>query len=333
MQTTALAIKAPWSTQLRKVDLAEPGPGWVRLRIRACGICGTDQTAAVEAADWSPVGHEIAAEIEALGPNVANLTVGQAVVVESSSYCGTCPTCRDGRVDLCIKAPNIWGQAAMGMSERMLCPAVACVPYDGLDPWEACLAEPVGVALDMVQVADIRLGQSVCVVGPGPIGLAAVALARHRGAARLVCLGTTRNPRRLDTARELGAETATWDGKAVPEALRRGFDHVLMTAPTGCIVPGLDLLGFGGTETFIGIGHGDSQISFNANDFHFRKLQLRASFAAPAIYFPAVLRLMRAGIVPAAKLVSHRFPLSQADRAFAACRDGKDATLKVVIEP
>ena len=335
MHTSSLRIRAPWNSELRMVELAPPGPGWVRVEVEACGICGTDLTAAASRAkDWEAVGHEIAGRIAELGSDVSGLAVGQRVALESGSFCGRCPSCRDGRVDLCYsRAPNFWGQAAMGMSGQMLAPAVCCVPYEGLEPWQACLAEPVGVAYDLVRTAGIEMGQSVCVVGPGPIGLAAVALAKHRGAATLVCLGTAGNPERLGIATQLGATTAVWDGRSVPDALAKRFDHVLMTAPTACIAPALGLLAYGGIQSFIGIGEGDGTISFDANDFHFRKLQLRSSFAAPAIYFPAVLRLLAAGIVPAELLVSHRLPLARAAEAFALCRERKDSTRKIVIEP
>ena len=84
-----------------------------------------------------------------------------------------------------------------------------------------------------------------------------------------------------------------------------------MTAPTQSIAPGLALLAYGGEMTYIGIGTGASMIQFDANDFHFRKLQLRASFASPAVYFPAVLRLLQAGVIPGERLISHRFGLDE----------------------
>jgi len=329
-------VRAPWRVELRQVELPdEPPAGWVLLRVAACGICGTDLTAAAEkAADWHPVGHEIAGVIERLGHGVKGLAAGQAVALESASFCGRCELCRDGRVDLCAKAPNFWSQPAMGFSDAMHVPADCCVPYEGLSPEAACQAEPGGVAYDMVRTADVQMGDRVCLVGPGPIGLAAVALARHRGASRLLCVGRASNGRRLALAGELGAETLATDAPLDSLAdLKRRFDHVLVTAPTGCLVPAMALLAYGGVLTYIGIGTGDATVRFDANEFHFRKLQLRASFASPAIYFPAVLRLMRGGVMPAESLVSHTFPLERIAEAFALCRDRKQETVKVIIKP
>lgn len=135
-------------------------------------------------------------------------------------------------------------------------------------------------------------------------------------------------------AAELGSETLAFDGNlAELRDFHRQFDHVLMTAPVEFIEPALSLLAYGGEMTYIGIGTGPGRIGFDANDFHFRKLQLRASFASPAIYFPAVLRLLNAGIIPGKKLVSHVFRLEQIADAMITCRDRKSEVLKVVVKP
>jgi len=337
MHVRSVYVKAPWQCEVRDVQLPALKPGWARIRVEACGICGTDQTAAVSGAkEWEALGHEVAGVIEELAPGVTTFTVGQKVVLESASFCGVCSVCRDGRVDLCHdKAPNFWGQPAMGMSDRFMVPAACLVPYEGLSAAEACLVEPAGVAYDLIKTADIQMGDRVLLVGPGPIGLAAIALAKHRGAARLIAVGTKTDGLRMQTARELGAETraSTAPDFADLGDLDRQFDHVLMTAPTSYIAPALRFLAYGGEMSYIGIGTGSGMISFDANDFHFRKLQLRASFASPAMYYPAVLRLMAAGIIPAAKLISHRFPIERAPEAFGVLKDQRDTALKIVITP
>jgi len=334
MKVPALYVRPPWEPELRALELPDvPPAGEVLLRVDACGICGTDlTTAGRKAKDWQALGHEVAATILAVGSGAPHLSPQQTVVLESSSFCGRCELCRDGRVDLCRKAPHFWGRPAMGFSTHMLVPASCVVPYAGLDPAVACLAEPWGVAYDLVKTADIQMGERVCLVGPGPIGLAALALARHQAPARLVSVGRSSTARRQEIAARLGAETRTVDGPLDREKeLAGAFDHVLLTAPTACIPPALSLLAYGGRLTYIGLAEGSGAITFDAENFHFRKLQLRASFASPAIYFPAVLRLLAAGILPGAELVSHRFPLRDAGDALVLCRERKPETLKVVI--
>ena len=309
-----------------------PPPGWLLVRVEACGICGTDLIGAVSVRTPKAFGHEIAGTIQKVGHGVTGLENGQRVVLESASFCGRCDDCRNGRVDLCNKAPNFWGQPAMGCSEFMLAPACCAVPYEGLTPQVAALTEPAGVAYDMVKVAGVQLGDRVCVVGPGPIGLMATALVRHAGATRLVCIGRSHSVKRLAVARQLGAEPLACDGSLSDlRELGKQFDHVLMTAPPQFIPPALSLLAYEGKLTYIGLAHGEATITFNADDFHFRKLQLRASFASPAVYFPRVLSLFTAGILPGQTLISHVFPLSRIADAMLTGRDDKTGTIKIVV--
>lgn len=336
MKTRSAYMKSPWQFELREVTLPDAPPvGWALVRVEAAGICGTDLTAAAQdAGDWAAFGHEVAGVLEALGPGVEGLRVGQKVVLESSSSCGRCDLCRNGRTDLCNKAPGFWGQAAMGFSDFMLAPACGIVPYDGLSPEVASLTEPAGVAYDMVKVAGVQLGDRVCIVGPGPIGLMAASLAKSAGAVRVVCIGHSHSEKRLATARDLGAEAVACDG-AIEDLkdLAGQFDHALVTAPTSFIPPALGLLACEGKLTYVGIGRGGGTIRFDANDFHFRKLQLRASFASPAAYFPRVLSLMKAGIIQGERIVSHTFRLADIGKAMLAARDDKRSTVKVVVRP
>ncbi|MBA3686097.1 MAG: alcohol dehydrogenase catalytic domain-containing protein [Planctomycetes bacterium] len=328
-------LRAPWQVELRKIELPDAPPaGHVLLAIDACGICGTDLTAAKSGAkEWSPVGHEVAGTIAALGAGCpSHLVPGMTVVLESSSFCGHCAICRNGHSDLCNRGPSFWQQPAMGIGEYMITPAIGVVPYTGLDPVIACQAEPVGVAIDLIMTAGIALGDRVCVVGPGPIGLSAAAMALRSGALRVLTIGCSRHGDRLAFARSLGSEIlasdAPLDGIA---ALKHQFDHVLVTAPTDTIAPALALLAVGGRLTYLGIGTHDGMISFNAHDFHFRKLQLRASFASPALYLPLALDLMRQDIIPGKRMASHVFDLDRVGEAFATCADPKQGALKVVV--
>lgn len=335
MRTRAAYMKPPWQFELRDVELPDvPPPGWIRVKVGACGVCGSDLNGAVGHADWHSFGHEIAGTVDAVGHGVAGLATGTTVALESASFCGRCELCRNGRVDLCTKAPAFWGQPSMGFADYMQAPACCAVPYEGLSAEEACLVEPMGVAFDMLKTAGIRMGESVCVVGPGPIGLGAAALARHQAASRVVVIGRDQAKARLAVARSLGGDVRPMHGSlADMHDLHGQFDHVLLTAPPELIEPAFALLAYGGELTYVGIATGDARITFDANRFHFRKLQLRASFASPAMDFPAVIKLMRAGIMPAKSLVSHRFALADITKAMLTCRDDKTGAVKVVVTP
>ncbi len=335
MKTRAGYLQAPWQCELRTIDLPDtPPPGQLLIRVEACGLCGTDLSSAKTSKEWQPFGHEIAGIIEQVGTGIDHLKVGQKVALETSSFCGHCANCRNGRTDLCNKTPQFWNNPAMGFSDFMLAPACCAVPYDSLTADIASLAEPAGVACDMVKTADPALGDRIAIVGPGPIALMAIPLLFRHGAKEVVCIGRSSSLRRLDVAQALGAKTEIVDGSlAEQKNLARQFNHVLVTAPVDIIPSALSLLAYGGTLTYIGIGTSSGTISFDANDFHFRKLQLRASFASPALYFPLALDLLKTGIIPGERIISHRFVLADLPAALALCRDGQEPTVKIIVNP
>ncbi|MFD0716564.1 zinc-binding dehydrogenase [Paenibacillus sp. GCM10027626] len=337
MQIRSAFLKSPWNCSLRTIDLPDYVPDeHVLIRVEACGICGTDLSNAEDKlGDWQPFGHEIAGVIERLGEHCPGLNVGDRVVLESSSYCGRCDICRSGRVDLCNKAPQFWmAGPSMGFADYLFAPACCVVRYDGLTPEAASLAEPAGVAYDMVKTADIQHGNRVCLIGPGPIGLMAIPMALRSGADQVVCIGRSSTRPRLEAAAQLGAKPVACDRPLTeyPE-LQQQFDRILLTAPVQVIPEALSLLAYGGILAYIGIGSGSGMISFDANDFHFRKLQLRASFASPALYYPIVLKMLKNGTIPADLIISHRLPLSGIEEAMTMCREEKAKTIKVVIVP
>ncbi len=109
----AAFVKSPFKFEIRDVDLPSLKPNDVLLKIKASGICGTDlHTARTEPKTGMTFGHEIVGIVEQIGSNVENVEVGQSVLVESGSFCGTCEDCRNGRVDLCHdRAPNVFIRA------------------------------------------------------------------------------------------------------------------------------------------------------------------------------------------------------------------------------
>jgi L-iditol 2-dehydrogenase len=334
----AAYLQVPFQFEIREVPMPEVRDGWALVRVEACGICGTDLHYARHLATrWQGFGHEVAGVVAAAGRGVAHVKAGDAVVLESGSYCAVCANCRNGRVDLCNNAPNFWNNPTMGFADYILAPAQALVPYDAtrLTPEVACLAEPLGVALDSVFTADIPLGSEVLVLGLGPIGLMMLPLVRMRGAAHIYA--ANRSGRRLEVARLLGADTVIQTSETPLAGYpfrKQGVDRALVSAPPAAIVEAMPAMRYGGIIAFIGIEFGEgARISFDVNDFHFSKLQLRASHAAPALYFPTCLQLMMDGHIDGAALVSHVLPLARIDEAMQLVRDQREAVVKVVVKP
>jgi L-iditol 2-dehydrogenase len=333
----AAFIRAPFEVQLRQVAIPKVRDGWALVKVRACGICGTDlHLARSQAKDWQTWGHEVAGEVAQAGRGVAAVREGDWVALESSSFCGRCDQCRNGRVDLCSRAPRFGQAGVMGFAEYVLAPHESLAPFTGLDFAVACLAEPLGVAMDMVRTAGIGLGDETLVLGLGPIGLMSIPLALRQGAGRLYAANRS-GGRRVELARRFGADEVFLTGEQPLDGrLFRtgGVDRALVSASPRLLPATLALMNPGGVVAFIGIEHGPGGvISFDANDFHFNKLQLRASHASPALYLPLCLQLLKDGQVDGPALISHTLPLERLAEGLQLLRDQREQTLKVVITP
>lgn len=338
----ALWGKAPFQFDLREVPTPAPGVGEVLVRVAGCGICGTDlHFLRAMNRDWSPLGHEISGRVEEVGSDVNRLRVGDTVIVENNTGCGVCDACKNGESRYCR---NIWTfmNDQAGIGDYVCIPEASLQKYIDLTPPQACLAEPLTVAIDVTLRADIPLNGEVAVWGAGPIGIMACQIAKLRGARRVFLIGSPRdNPRnrfRLELAQEFGADvTINGNGDAVDEiksATHDGVDRVLMTAPPVAIPDALRACRFGGIIALIGLEeHTGETVALDINAFHFQKLQLRASHAIPNHYFPIALDLLARRVINADRLVTHVFQLNEFARAFETANHPDERVGKVVIEP
>lgn len=314
----------------------------VIVRVEACGICGTDLNVL---RDWegdpTPLGHEIAGEVVEIGELVTTVKPGDKVVVEDCSMCGVCQNCKDGRPEHCSNMVFLEDQPGMG--EYLSVRDVSLVKYDGLDSVSASLAEPLAVSLTAVKNARIPLGGSVVVLGAGPLGLMAAALARLQGAAFVGITGLVGdNPRekaRLELGTNLGCDVVIEVGKqSVKEEIHsffpRGVDRVIVSAPPTSLYDAIDIVRFGGIITYFGLDlGGKNTINLDVNNMIYHKITLIPVFAAPALYFPTALSLIKSGLVKADQFITHRFPLEEARKALRGTLEGSLPVIKGVMIP
>lgn len=188
MQSRGLFGKKYLDIQQRVRDIPPPDEDHVIVRVRACGVCGTDINFVRDwPEDFQPLGHEIAGEVVETGKNVTTVKAGDSVIVEDCTLCGVCEECKSGQPQLCRNLYNLEGQPGLG--EYLSVRFQSLDRYEGLDPVAACLTEPLAVALTAVLNAQIPLGGSVAVLGPGPLGLMAARVARLQGAGRVIITG------------------------------------------------------------------------------------------------------------------------------------------------
>jgi threonine dehydrogenase-like Zn-dependent dehydrogenase len=288
------------------------------------------------AREWEPFGHEFAGVIEKAGDNVRHLCVGDKVVLETSTFNPLSKSSRNGRVDLDKDIINYMvPRDSMGFSEYTLAPAALCVKFDKMSFIEGSMIEPLGVAVDMVKTAEIGLNDDVLIVGIGPIGLMAVQLAKASGARKIYAAGLSKAPVRAELAKKFGADEIIYtDINDIRQYAyeRGGVDKVLLTAPPAMIEPCTHTLNMGGILSFIGIAYGEGVMaSFDSNLVHHRKIQIRASDAVPALYFPMCIDLVESGMVDLKSLVSHTFDLKDTVASLEAYIKNPKTAVKAVM--
>ncbi|MHC4123904.1 MAG: zinc-dependent alcohol dehydrogenase [Planctomycetota bacterium] len=339
MKSKCLFGKKLLDIQTKEVEIGPPDEDHLIVKVHACGICGTDINFV---RDWEdepmPLGHEIAAEVIEVGKNVKTVKAGDKVIVEDCSMCGVCENCKCGNPQFCREMYDMENQPGMGeyMSVRFNC----VDKFEGLDYKSACLTEPLAVSLTCVLNAQIPLGGSVAVLGPGPLGLMAAKLAKLNGAGFVAITGLAAdNPRekaRLDLASKFGCDMVIETGKQnVEEQIKKkfpnGVDRVIVTSPPQSMYDALKIIRFGGTITFIGLHFGGKNvIDLDINEMIFNKITLTPTFAEPAINFPVSNRLIRDGLIDADALITHTCTFDTVKDTMQAVIDGSQPIIKPV---
>lgn len=310
----AAYVRAPFQFAIRVVEAGAPGDDEVLVDVRSCGVSGTDQEAArVSAREWRPFGHEVAGVVAAVGRRVTDLKIGQKVLSGASEATGP----------------------AGGFAELTIVPAPSVVPFEGISFTAAALVSTLGVALELVEAAGIRIGDDVLVVGAGAVGLMALRLARSRGARRLWVAQRTGARRRQDLALEMGADEilpVEEDTRWVWSFPRGGVDRVIVTSPPSVLPHALRICRDEGTVAFVGTGYGESsRVEIDATDFRCRGLTLRGTRGARPELLGRCVDLIRGGMINAERLVSHTFQLEELPQAFRILRDDRQNRVKLVM--
>lgn len=332
--TRAAYVKTHYRFELRERSVPDPAPGEVQLQIAACSICGTDLSIAGKTAKrWSLFGHEVSGVVTQVGAGVTRFQPGDHVALDSSAPCGECDLCRAGFPLECTNVQSYWGKS-MGFADYMVAPQQQVFAAGELPAVVACLAEPLAVSIDMTAVAEVGPGDRVLIIGPGPLGLLAIPECRRRQAERIWMAGRSHSVARMEAAATLGAEPIFVDKTDLRKVDfgRRGVNKILLVAPPSEIPLAAQIGANGCIISYIGIAsdkHG--VIRFDADTFHFRRQQLRASMASPGTRAQAALDLLRSGEFDPQLVLSARFPLEEIAAAMVQQRDDKRNAKKMVM--
>jgi len=328
--------------EVRELSLGPCGPDEVRIRNVAAGVCGTDihiYHGEKGSADVKPpvvLGHEFSGIVEEIGSAVTTCKVGDLVTVDPNIYCGRCDACRNGKKQHCANLVAVGVNFNGGFAQGCKVPQsqVFSLPA-GIDPEEAAFAEPLACCLHGIDLAQIRPGCSVCVIGGGTIGQIMVQLARLSGAG-LVGLSEPFAKRR-EIALTLGADFVIDPMNEDPaESFRRqsgkdGADVVIeCVGKTVATAQAFALAAKGATLLLFSVPSLDATYPLPLFDLFSKELKVIGSFINPDTHQRAV-NLIASGRVHVKPLVTHRFPMGQVEEAIAMQQSSE--SIKVLVKP
>jgi 2-desacetyl-2-hydroxyethyl bacteriochlorophyllide A dehydrogenase len=307
----SLVLQQPGSLAWTEAPEPVPGPRDARVRVRRCGVCGTDIHALAGKQPFFSyprrLGHELCVEIVS-APKGSGLSPGDLCAVETYFFCGECPACRAGKTNCCKNLKVLGVHIDGGHAPRMTVPADKLHRSAKLSPEQLALVEPLVIGAHGVERASLRAGEPVVIVGMGPIGLAAAIFAKAAGA-NLVCVDVQSDRLRFacDTM-QLGRGIPA--GDSLVSNLQKHFGQLpsVVIDATGNATSmrnAFQLAEHGGRIVFLGLFIGE--LAFDDPNFHRRELTLLASRAGLTGTFCEVIRLMEAQEVDVLPLITHRF--------------------------
>ncbi len=348
MMMKAAVLEGKLECRYEDVPRPKPAAGEALCRVKAVGICGTDMELYRGTMPFLEMGlakyplipgHEWSGVVEEVGEGVRGLSPGDRVTADVSIGCGGCVSCKRGLYNLCNnrREVGISGGKDGAFAEFITMPKAFLykVP-DHVSFDEAALTEPTATVVKAIQKTPIRLGDIVLVIGDGPIGLLGMQAARCGGAGHLIVAGL--QEWKLKIAGELGADRVvnvneeslcqvvmdTTDGT--------GVDYLIEASGSAeAIGQALSLARSGGVINVVGI-YETAIPNYDMSDVVLRDISVIGSVASPNAY-EATIRLIASGRIKTAPCISHRFALSEIDRALEVQQKLPAERLKILLYP
>jgi threonine 3-dehydrogenase len=346
MRALRKTIAGP-GAELVVIPVPNPGPGEVLIRVDAASICGTD----LHIHRWDhwaqgriktipmTFGHEVAGIVVAAGPEVHHLRPGTLVAAEGHLFCGFCRLCRTGRMHICENLRILGVDVEGGFAEYLVWPERNCWEVDPRIPPEvASIHDPFGNAVHTV-FADGDAGDvatAVAILGCGPIGLFAVGITRACGARTVIAVEP--NEFRQSLAKQMGADLVVDPTREDPVAAvleatdGHGAEVVLeMSGIAAVIGQGTRMLARGGRMSLLGLP--SEPVTLDLTDQVIFKEARLLGVTGREIYrtWQQTTTLLATGMVDAAPVITHRFPLERFEEAFEITASGRSG--KVILLP
>jgi len=318
------------------------------IKVKACTICGTDIRLFHHGHKHLRFprvpGHELSGEIVEVGDKIKRYSIGQKVAVAPAVPCGSCYYCRRGMQSMCLNLRAIGYHYNGGFAEYMLVPEDAvrngCVNLlpSNLTFEEAALAEPLACAINGQELSHIGLGDTVVVVGAGPLGCMHIQLARANGATKLILIELVES--RINFAKRLVKPDVIINpscedviARVKEETEQRGADKIIVACPSAkAQEDSLQMVAPRGIINFFGGLPKDKPfINFNSNLVHYGEFYVVGTHGSAPRHNKLALKLISSGRVRVKELITHRFPLDKFEEALKLA-ESREA-MKVVVLP
>jgi len=331
-------------------NLPEPKliEGHAIISIRRIGICGTDYHAYRGNQPFFEypriLGHELSGVIEQISENAAGLAPGDMVAIIPYLHCGQCLACRRGKTNCCTHMQVFGVHLDGGMRERVSVPVSHLLKADRLTFDEVAMIEPLAIGAHAVRRADVRVGDTVLVIGSGPIGLAVMAFAKHAGA-KVIAMDI--NEERLDFCKSWAKADETINASKVDHTTNAAESDVKQrlaeltngefpaavfdaTGNAASMTTAFELVAHGGKLIFVGLVKGE--ISFSDPEFHKRELTLLASRNATYEDFQHVMDVLSSGSLDISQYITHRSAFDQLIEDFESLLNPESKVIKAIVE-
>ena len=336
----ALVLKSPGNLVLTEIPGLPPPPeGWAQVRVRRIGVCGTD----IHAYNGNQpffsypriLGHELGVEIVQVAENARGLNQGDLCSVEPYLNCGRCIACRRGKENCCTSLQVLGVHVDGGQREFLHVPTAKLHGSRRLSLDQLALVETLGIGAHAVNRAAVEAGETVLVIGAGPIGMAVIQFAAAAGA-RVIAMDV--NKARLAFCRDtLGVEdTLNASESDVLADVQRLTDGDLPTAVFDATGNPQSMMGsfafpaHGGRLVFVGLFQGD--VTFSDPGFHKRELTLMGSRNARSEDFTRIIGLIESGTIDTTPWITHRAPFADVPTRFQEWVKPGAGVLKAMIE-
>ena len=341
----AAILRKPNDLQIEEIEIPSIEHDELLLKVKACALCGTDTriyrgTKTKGIRYPSVIGHEISGIVESCGSSVQGYKKGEHISICPVIPCGVCYACQRGMDNICMSRTAIGYEYDGGFQEYMRIPGVAIrqgsvfktPPNLSFDV--SALIEPLACCYNGNRRSQIKLGDTVVIIGAGPIGLMHLQLARLAGASKIIVSELIDDRRTL--AKEMGADICVNPQKenleeiVMAETEGIGADAALMAIGVPDIVNDVFKITRkqGSVNLFAGFG-GTGESTIEANIIHYRELNVTGTASAAPWHFNEAMKLVVSGQINLEKLISHRFPLEEINSALQTVLDGKG--IKVLI--